>query len=144
MRYLRFANILFSLIALLSGLLIYLTFRDNTYIHSFLPDYISEFFYIEDSEQKNSIILDFIKYYFADFLWGISFSSALIAVIYSYEVKLIVIYSAISFFIGLIFEFCQHSGFIGGTFDYADICMYFAASVLVAVINIKIIKRSKL
>lgn len=144
MRYLRIVNLLLSLFALLSGLLIYLFFRNDTYIHSFLPDYISEYFYIEDSEQKTGIILDFIKYYFADFLWGISFSSALISVIYSYEVKLIIIYSAISFVIGLIFEICQHSGIIGGTFDYADICMYFAASVLVAVINIKIIKRSKL
>ena len=111
--------------------------RNDTHFHSFIPEEIKVMFYIHTNK---NIFIDFLKYYFTDFLWGMSLTFALNAVAYSHKKKSIIIKSIITFFVGLLFELAQLFGVINGTFDIADIIMYALAAIITAVININIFK----
>lgn len=128
---------IFSLASLFLGIFIYLILRNDTYFHSYIPEYVKSFFYIQISE---NYITDFLKYYFVDFLWGISLVSALNAVSYSHSKKSTVINSLVSFGVGLLFELLQLLDVISGTFDVIDISMYAVTALTGAVININIFK----
>lgn len=126
-----------SFISLLIGLMIYVFFRSDTYIHDFLYPFLKPNILI----LQNSLLFNFIRYYFIDFLWGVALSFALLSVSYSINSKSIVLSAILSLLCGIAFEVFQFTGILNGTFDFFDICMYATASIFFAVININIIKK---
>lgn len=128
-----------SAVSLFLGLLIYVLFRSGTYIHLFLNsiDSFDEFLTLK----YNNYFTCFLKYYFADFLWGISLSCFLSAVSDKSNLKRIVANSTIPVVLGVLLEIFQNAGLINGTADFCDVLMYVAAGLFHAVINIILFKR---
>lgn len=140
----RLFSLILSFSALLLGLIIYTAFREHTYINSFIPDFIESKIKSCFGFLPEKSFIDFMKYYFADFLWCFALNSALCAVQSSISVKKLTAVSLASFAVGFAFEILQLFSVCIGTFDPADICMYLAASVISVVINIIFLKREGL
>lgn len=133
----RIALMLISISSLFVGLMIYLVFRQNTYLHCY---FFAEFCSYAYLNVERNWITDFIRYYLPDFLWAFSFGAALTAVSYSHNRIVLILFSAVSFLIGVLFEFVQYFGIVNGTFDYFDVLMYAVAALTCAAINIKLFK----
>ena len=122
-----------SVASLLLGGILYLLFRENTYISALLKD----FTVLEEIRGNLRFIEnDFIKYYFPDFLWSFSLAFGLLT-IFDCNFRSIVICSEISFFCGLFWEIFQFLNIVSGTGDLFDIAMYLTAAVCVVVICLK-------
>lgn len=132
-----------SAVALVAGLFIYLFLRSDTHIHSFLSAYSIPLLSNIKTLEANGVFFDFLKYYFADFLWGFALAAALCTIAPQFSKKHIIKSGLISFACGLVFEILQKFSVVGGTFDFADIFMYFASAAIFAVINITLILRRK-
>lgn len=130
----RFVFLTLSFISLLSGALIYIFFRSGTYIHLFIEEYFAS--KTVRFVEKNNSFIDFLRYYFIDFLWCFSFSCTLSSVSHKFNVFNTITISLFSVFLGVLFELLQNSGCISGTFDYFDILMYVIAGICHAFINI--------
>ena len=126
-----------AIFSLITGLLIYLFLRKDTYLHGYFSAELCNYVYVN---VKSNILTDFIRYYLPDFLWAFAFGAALTAVSYSHNRIVIILFSAVSFLIGVLFEFVQYFGIVNGTFDYFDILMYAVAALTCAAINIKLFK----
>lgn len=125
---------IFSVASLVLGLLIYVFLRNGTYMHLFL-NYID--FFGEFSPLKyNNCFAQFLKYYLADFLWGISLSYFLSAISFEYSTKRAVVNSLVSITLGVLLELFQKLDIINGTADICDVFMYVAAGLIHAVFNI--------
>lgn len=133
----RLCLIAVSAISLIWGLIIYIFMRSDTYIH----DFLKLFFDISYHFQQNSVVTQFLKYYFVDFLWGLALPCALLSVSVDIKKKNIIAISILSFCLGVLFETAQLLSIVNGTFDFCDIGMYTAASLCFAVISIKNIKK---
>lgn len=133
----RVALTLIAIFSLFIGLIIYLVFRQDTYLHRYFS---AEFYSYVYLNVERNWITDFIRYYLPDFLWAFAFGAALTAVSYSHNRLVLILFSAVSFLIGVLFEFMQFFGIINGTFDYFDILMYAVAALLGVAINIKLFK----
>lgn len=144
MRRYRIKCVVISGTCLLLGFFIYLFMRSNTYIHEIMPETVNLFLREIRFGRADTFLNKIIKYYFADFLWGLSFAFALCAVSVEFCEKNIFKCSLYAFLIGILFELAQYFSIINGTFDFVDICMYAAASVSCAAVNIKFFQRSKL
>lgn len=140
----RIESVILSAFTLLTGLSIYLFLRVNTYIHDSLPYLLNQFLFDFYNKVEKTAFIDFLRFYFVDFLWCISLSFALCAIVSNLSVQSVTLITVFTFILGTIFEIFQLLSVIHGTFDITDICMYAAASLLCAAINIKIIKRRKL
>ena len=112
-----------SIIALCAGTLIYILFREDTYIHRFL---------FLDSTVIRTPVTDFISFYFADGLWAY-------ALFFSLELiwKNRMISFASSFSFCMIWEALQYLGIVGGTFDFLDLITYLAAIIVAVIILIQ-------
>lgn len=128
---------LLAIFSLITGLLIYLFLRKDTYLHGYFSADLCNYVYVN---VKRNFWTDFIRYYLPDFLWAFAFGAALTAVSYSHNRIVIILFSAVSFLIGVLFEFVQYFGIVNGTFDYFDILMYAVAALTCAAINIKLFK----
>ena len=129
----RKKNIRFSLAALVVGCFLYVFFRENTYVGNMF-DIIE---HIEKMRQMfSSQICDLCKFYLPDFLWGFSLSCGLIA-IYVPGIKGVIICASVAFLCGCMWELLQCIGVLSGTGDIHDIIMYFLASALCIIINLK-------
>ena len=119
-----------SVASLLLGGILYLLFRENTYISALLKDFtVLE----EIRDNLRFIENDFLKYYFPDFLWSFSLAFGLLT-IFDSNFKGIVICIVVSFFCGLFWEIFQFLNIFSGTGDLFDIAMYLTAAVCVVVI----------
>lgn len=128
---------LLAIFSLITGLLIYLFLRKDTYLHGYFSADLCNYVYVN---VKRNFWTDFIRYYLPDFLWAFAFGAALTAVSYSHNRIVIILFSVVSFFVGVIFELLQLCCVINGTFDFADILMYAVAALTCAAINIKLFK----
>ena len=113
------------------GGIIYLIYRENTYISNFVElfielDIIRSFRPFADSV--------FVNGYLCDYLWALSFTSAFNYLFYE-EKRLYAIYLFV-ISCGIVWEIAQLKGFVGGVFDCTDIIMYLMA-VLTVVLMIK-------
>ena len=126
-----------SAVCLLSGLAIYVFLRTDTYFHAMLPDAARDFFGGISNSVPSNLFTGFLRYYFVDFLWGASLTFALCAVSHEIKRKNIIISALVSLAVGILFEFAQLFSLVSGTFDFADIAMYVAASALCAAICLK-------
>ncbi len=129
-----------SAVCLISGLAIYLFMRENTHFHLMLPENVRNFSADINAGIPSNILTDFLRYYFVDFLWGASLASALCAVSYEIKKKNIIISALVSFVVGAVFELLQHFSLVNGTFDFADIAMYAAASLVCAAVSVKFLE----
>lgn len=137
----RISYILCALISLSLGVLIYLVFRRETYLHILLPEIIDLNFEYLREVTKESEFVSFLKYYFVDFLWGLSLSFSLLSVVNFKKISRVLFVSVVSVLWGILWEISQLTSLTKGTFDYLDILMYILAVIVAALINIFLIKR---
>lgn len=123
---LRLMNLILSAIALSMGIIIYILFRDNHYLSCFSFLKIS----------TDNIFTDFLKCYFADFLWAFSFCEALNGIMLPDRKKTIIIIGISVFVLGAGYEYCQLKNIFQGTFDNVDIVMYFCGVAISACFNL--------
>lgn len=129
----RMRNILFSLTALITGGILYILVRPNTYIGGMLE--IDKLRY-----WCSTYTIDLFKYYLPDFLWGVSLGCALIA-IYVPARKGVIIGSSLSLLCGCVWELLQYLEVLSGTGDIHDVIMYILASTVCIIINLKETKK---
>lgn len=128
-----------SMCSLVIGLLIYLIFRENTYISKFVLSHINisllrdAFYPIENN---------FLKYYFVDYLWGLSLSCGLHVILLP-KIKQSFNITIVVFIIGALYEGFQKIDIIGGTGDITDMFLYLLAGLTVNLINFILIKKEE-
>ena len=116
--------------ALLSGFLIYVLFRGETYIAKmfyWLP-FLAELQAVL-KESPNAVI----KYYVPDFLWAFSLFCFLY-VAYPTGKWRLKLCAAVTFMAGALWEALQFWGVFAGTGDILDITAYFVACLLAIII----------
>ena len=110
---------IFGILSLFIGGIIYIVFRENTYISKLFNNYIFV------SKLKNHLpFLDnnFIKYYFPDYLWAFSLSNGL-HIIYLPNFKNSLLCTLVVWACGTIYELLQFLNIVSGTYDIIDILM---------------------
>ena len=111
-------KMIFSLFALLIGVLIY-------------------YLYQKQILSKNDIVLSFIRNYIPDVLWTISFYSASAIFLKELTKNYIIITAIYISTLGMIFELLQFTGVVRGTFDIFDIIIYIFSTVVASLIENK-------
>lgn len=129
----RSCNIILGIVALVLGGLLYILFRPDTYL-SGLFCRISLFRQLAVAAKPCSN--DFIKYYLQDFLWALSLSCFLNAVIGSSRFQSAMCCN-IAFVCGCVWEFLQKMDIVSGFFDLTDILMYLLASAVCFLMNLR-------
>ncbi len=118
----RLKYTLYSFLSLLIGGVIYILFRSDTYIHSFLNIttlYLSNTDFFGD---------EIIRYALPDFLWGFSLSMMVYAVLLPNKKKSIYA-GMLCAFLGTLWEILQKLSIVTGTFDIIDCLMYISSAV---------------
>lgn len=133
----RKKNILLSIIALGVGFLLYVIFRPNTYIGGIVDN-----LGCTDTMRQICAVYanDLWKFYMPDFLWAFSLGCCLVAV-YNPGTSGLFACSSVSFLCGSAWELLQHLNVASGTADIHDVIMYFLASAICILINLKEIVR---
>ena len=126
----RLIYAVFCIATLSLGGLLYVLFRENTYI-AVLFDGSELFEKIRDMTQH--IVNDFFKFYFPDYLWGLSLCFGLLLV-FDPQVLGEIICCSVSFCYGVMWECMQLFGVLNGTGDAIDVICYLAASVTAVII----------
>lgn len=121
---------IFSIAALLIGALDYALYRQDTYIGAIFPLPALPFHWG----------YDFFAYYFPDFLWALSLSFGLFAILAPNKNKTMLC-SIITSAYGGFWELLQHIGLVSGTADWVDICMYITAVLTAVMIKYSILRR---
>ena len=120
---------LLSISTLLSGIVIYLLFRDlnNIVLFSWIPK--PQFLKTILVPLQPSVLADFVRYHLPDTLWFVS-AILFFRFIWFYKIKIQKAYIFSFYVIGLIIEISQSSEKIPGTFDWLDLfCMGIGAFV---------------
>jgi hypothetical protein len=120
---------LLSLLTLLSGIVIYLLFRDlnNIVLFTWIPK--PESFKTVLVPLKPSVLTYFLRYHMPDTLWFVS-AILFLRFIWFYKVKTQTAYIVCFYGIGLVLETSQLSERVPGTFDWLDLlCMGIGAFV---------------
>lgn len=129
----RSINILLGTAALVLGCGLYVLFRSSTYVAGvfsgfqwirFLREWLAPF------------ACGFLKFWLPDFLWGFSFGCYLQA-IYLPKGKAALLLGGISLVFGILWELMQYFAVVPGTGDVLDILLYFLASIICTLINLK-------
>ena len=129
----RNANIWISFISLGFGFLLYVFCRPTTYIGSTLGGIP----FIDTIQKICSLYAgNLFKFYLPDFLWAFALGCGLIA-IYVPKRTGVIICAAVSFLCGALWEMLQSVHLLRGTGDILDVAMYFLASMLCIIINLK-------
>ena len=122
--------------SLLTGGFFYLVYKEGSYITNFIQEYFSfQRLRIFMKPLENNIF----KYYLPDYLWGLSLGCILTVILTTYKSSHI-ISGIVAFISGLMFELMQYLNFIGGTFDFIDISLYFLSGLTVILLNKKGVK----
>ncbi len=119
--------------SLIIGLIIYLIFREQTYISKSL----SKFFPLKRvREVLKNFNINFVKFYLPDYLWALSLNCGLNIIFKPRRIGS-VICAVTVFIIGILYEIFQYLGLIIGTGDIIDIILYLLAGITVNIINFK-------
>ena len=119
-------EVLLSISSLIIGLIIYIFFRNGTYIHTFLKIHNSF-----NLSHLNFFGSDFIKYYFPDFLWAFALTNALLALSNKKNKEKMII-GAVVILLSILWEVLQIFEIVSGTFDFID-CFIYLFAVIIAV-----------
>ena len=111
---------LLSFLTLISGMAIYLLFRDlnNMIIFSWIPK--PEYFEKVLVPLKPSILSDILRYNLPDMLWFVS-AILFLRFVWFYKNYIQKIYISVFYGVGLVLEFSQLSEKVTGTFDLLDL-----------------------
>lgn len=129
----RQRNIIYSMVGLLLGGILYVLFRSNTYISRIFASSGMVLFLRELAEPY---AWEFLRYYLPDFLWCFSLSCGIQAICLS-ERKEVILYALIAFLCGVTWELCQCMNIVSGVGDLYDVLMYFLGSSLSVLVNLK-------
>lgn len=116
-------------VALSTGAIIYLLFRENTYLNNLLN-------VNQPLQCANNRIIDLLRFYIVDALWGYALVFSLATVIRP------ILATVCSVSWGILWEFLQLKGIVTGTFDFLDISSYLF-SALIALTILFFIKKEK-
>ena len=83
---------------------------------------------------REHLLYGFFAWYLPDFLWMFSLTCALFGIMLPRNSS-IVIWSAVSFLWGVLWETAQWNGVVDGTGDLWDVLMYIMAVIAAALIN---------
>ena len=113
------------------GVLLYILFRENSYI-----GIATNHFTVVSAARKVFAFLscDFLMFYFPDFLWCFSLCFGLFAIyLPTQKQALMCVLTAILF--GCTWELLQYVGLISGTGDLLDALMYLLSGIICAILN---------
>lgn len=125
--------VLLGVVSLVLGAMIYIVFRENSYIGI---TFNSISMIQEIRRVLDGFSCGFLKFYLPDFLWGFSLCCNLLAV-YIPKRNGCIICVGIAFLCGCVWEWMQYKGIVSGTGDINDVLMYLLASVACTIINIR-------
>ena len=129
----RKRNALLCLTALIIGGLLYILFRPGTYIGGVLDRLLP----VSTIRQICSTYTgDLFKFYLPDFLWAFSLGCCFIA-INDPKITGVILCSLLAFLCGTAWEILQYFKLIQGTGDIHDVIMYFLASAICIIMNLK-------
>lgn len=126
-------NFIFGVIALLIGGLLYILFRERSYITIIFRYILGNNSSATNIQWHNGT---HIQYYLSDFLWAFSLGCILNGILEANR-NIAILCSALAFICGLIWEILQFFQIVSGTFDPVDILMYFMAGIICYLINLK-------
>jgi len=131
---------LLSLITLITGMLIYLLFRNvnNMILFNWIPK--PAFLKTVLIPLKPSIFSSFIKYHLPDMLWFVS-AVLFLRYVWFYKPNEQTIYIICFYIVALIFEISQLSEKIPGTFDWFDLLFMFIVAFVEGLLYKKFILR---
>ena len=139
----RLKSVILSALSLFLGLIIYIFMRSETNFHFLLTEGIRNYLFNISNAVPDNFFTDFLRFWFVDFLWGMSLTFALISVTVEATKKKIITVSCVSFLAGALFELAQLFSLVSGTFDIFDVAMYAAASLISAAVSIKLFLRCR-
>ena len=122
----RKKHLYLSIFSLMLGLLYYVFFKPNSYLHIAA----AELFETDFGKELDFVILNS---YFCDFLWGFSLAEGLIFILGG-TLKKRMLCGAIATAYGALWEVLQFAGVISGTGDLVDMLTYLQASILAVMI----------
>ena len=128
----RLQNILLAVFALFFGLVLYVLFRDTTYVAILFRSIPIVDLWCQHIKPDSNAVFAF---YLPDFLWSFSFCCFLNA-IYDSKTKGIVLCGVAAVMIGVVWEVLQYVCFVTGTGDILDMVTYFLAALLATIINL--------
>lgn len=126
-------NILLCGISLFLGGILYVLFRENTYIFQIAEKI--PFVHIL-RVWLNPIRCDFLSYYLPDLIWAFSLASGL-QTVFPADVRDSLLCGIFAFLCGAVWEVLQFCHIISGTGDLLDIALYFCGSALSTILNLK-------
>ncbi len=129
----RRTNLFISIASLSAGGMLYILFRENSYIGKVFSN-LQPILTL-----RNAVSLlecDFLKFYFADFLWGLALGCGLQAILLP-EKRSVLLCGFGVFLCGTAWECMQAFDIIPGTADYWDVVSYCLAGALCIIFNIK-------
>lgn len=129
----RRQNILLSVLGLATGGLLYLLFRETSYVGQFFGN--SPVIATLRSLVK-PLSCDVIRYYLPDLLWGFSLSCGVLAIL-APTGRLCILWAYTGFFCGVVWELLQSLHLVSGTGDLLDMAMYLLGSGICMLINLK-------
>ena len=117
-------------ISLVAGFLLYVFFRQNTYIAQFVLSYFPA---LRSDYASRFPQIRHLSYYLADYLWAFSLSCGLHAIFLPGKSGTFCCTLAVSL-LGIIYEILQCVRIISGTGDITDILLYVLAGCTVNII----------
>ena len=127
------SNIYISIASLLAGGILYVLFRENSYLGKLFAQCTV---IIRLKALTSPLDSDLSKFHLPDFLWGLSLGCSLQAAL-GMKGYGILICGFVPFLCGALWECMQFFGIIPGTGDYWDIVSYFLAGAICIIINLK-------
>ena len=121
-----------GVIALIIGAILYILFRPQTYIAQWFSNYS---FIIDIQNSISEIQSSFLRFYFPDYLWGLSLSCFL-HLLFRPHLR----GSGVAVLYGSLLELLQFFNIISGTGDFYDIIMFVLAGATAMIINIPKLK----
>ena len=135
----KYIYLILGISSLILGLMIYLLFRENTYISKFILSLVT---FDKLKMYLNWLKCDFVCFYLPDYLWAFSLSCWL-HIIFEPDKKGSIVCTIVVFAVGAIYEFLQYINIISGTGDFIDVFFYILAGITVNLIKGRMDKNEK-
>ena len=131
---------LLSLSTLISGMVIYLLFRDmnNMVLFTWIPK--PQFLKTVLVPLQPSVFANFVRYHLPDMLWFVS-AVLFVRFIWFYKAKEQTVYILCFYGIALVLEISQLSGKVPGTFDWLDLLFFGIGAFVEGLLYKKFIRR---
>ena len=126
-------NFFFGISSLFTGFLLYVLFRETTYIakpFAHIP------FLKSIRTFCSALDIAIVKYYLPDFLWAFSLSCFMVAFC-THSFQGVIAVCCIAAVCGIVWELLQWTGILPGTGDILDIITYLTGSSVCFLINLK-------